>query len=129
LAYVTGHKPRGSSGERRARPGHVPAPDPYLCHGLSRPGTLLTLGPYSEWDWVPPKGSDVPSWGPWTCTYRGPVSSCGGPDPTMSTGMHYLSLPRGDLGPAHVAWLGAILRVALRYCTGAASSCCRRGYP
>jgi hypothetical protein len=29
----------------------------------------------------------------------GPVSFCGGPDPTMNTGMYYLSLPRGALGP------------------------------
>jgi hypothetical protein len=50
LAYVTSHKPRGSSGERRARPGHVPATDPYSCQGPSRLGTLLRLGPYSEGD-------------------------------------------------------------------------------
>jgi hypothetical protein len=50
LAYVTGHKPHASSGERRARPGHVPALDPYSCQGPSRPGTLLRLGPYSKGD-------------------------------------------------------------------------------
>jgi hypothetical protein len=33
----------------------------------------------------------------------------------MNTGMYYLSLPRGALGPAHVAGLGAILSAALRY--------------
>jgi hypothetical protein len=37
----------------------------------------------------------------------------------MNTGMYYLSLPRGALGPAHVVGLGAFLRVALRCCTGA----------
>jgi hypothetical protein len=37
----------------------------------------------------------------------------------MNTRMYYLSLPRGALGPAHVVGLGAILRVALRCCTGA----------
>jgi hypothetical protein len=36
------------SGERRARSGHVPAPDPYSCRGPPRPGTLLWSGPYSE---------------------------------------------------------------------------------
>jgi hypothetical protein len=36
------------SGERRARPGHVPAPDPRSCQGLPRPGALLRSGPYSE---------------------------------------------------------------------------------
>jgi hypothetical protein len=49
LAYVTSHKPRGSSGflpdrERRARPGHVSAPDPCLCRGPLRPRTLLRPG-------------------------------------------------------------------------------------
>jgi hypothetical protein len=87
------------------------------------------LGPYSEGDWGPPKGPGVPSLGPWICTYRGPVSFCGGPDPTINTEIYYLSLPRGALGPAHVVGLGAILHVALRCCTGVASSCCRRGYP
>jgi hypothetical protein len=36
----------------------------------------------------------------------------------MNTGMHYLSLPRGALGPAHVVGSGANLRVALRCRTG-----------
>jgi hypothetical protein len=36
------------SGKRRARPGHVPAPDPYSCRSPPRPGTLLRPGPYSE---------------------------------------------------------------------------------
>jgi hypothetical protein len=36
------------SEERRARPGHVPAPDPYSCWGPPRPGTLPRPGPYSE---------------------------------------------------------------------------------
>jgi hypothetical protein len=36
------------SGERRARPGHVPTPDPYSYRGPPRPGTLLRPGPYSE---------------------------------------------------------------------------------
>jgi hypothetical protein len=36
------------SGERRAKPGHVPAPDPHSCRGPFRPRTLLWPGPYSE---------------------------------------------------------------------------------
>jgi hypothetical protein len=52
LAYVTGHKPRDSSRERKARPGHVLASDPYSCQG-PRPGTLLRHGPYPERDWGP----------------------------------------------------------------------------
>ena len=39
------HEPQAT---RRARPGHVPAPDPYSCRGPPHPGTLLRLGPYSE---------------------------------------------------------------------------------
>jgi hypothetical protein len=35
------------SGERRARPGHVSAPDPCLCRGPLRPGTLLRPEPHS----------------------------------------------------------------------------------
>jgi hypothetical protein len=36
------------SGERRARPGHVPAPDPDSCRGSPRLGTLLWSGSHSE---------------------------------------------------------------------------------
>jgi hypothetical protein len=36
------------SGKCRARPGHVPAPDPYSCRGPPRSGTLPWPGPYSE---------------------------------------------------------------------------------
>jgi hypothetical protein len=36
------------SGKRRARPGHVPAPDPYSCRDPPRPRTLPRPGPYSE---------------------------------------------------------------------------------
>jgi hypothetical protein len=36
------------SGKRRARPGHVPAPDPYSCRGPPRLGTLPRPGPYLE---------------------------------------------------------------------------------
>jgi hypothetical protein len=44
-------------------------------------------------------------------------------------GMYYLSVPCAALRPAHVVELGAILRVAWRCRTGAASSYYRRGYP
>jgi hypothetical protein len=37
--------------------------------------------------------------------YRGPVSF-GGPDPTVKTEMHHLSLPRGALGPAQCGGVG-----------------------
>jgi hypothetical protein len=36
------------SRKRRARPGHVPAPDPYSCRGPPRTGTLPRPGPYSK---------------------------------------------------------------------------------
>jgi hypothetical protein len=35
------------SRESRARPGHVSAPDPCLCRGPLRPGTLPRFGPHS----------------------------------------------------------------------------------
>jgi hypothetical protein len=79
--------------------------------------------------WGSPEGPSMPSWELWTCTYRGPVSLYGGPDPTMHPGMYYLSLPRGALRPTHVVGLDAILRVAWKCRTGAASSYYRRGYP
>jgi hypothetical protein len=106
------------SGECWARPGHVLAPDPYSCRGPPRPGTLLSTGPLL-----------VPSWELRTCTYRGPVSLYGGPDPMMPHGMYYLSLPHGALRPAHVVGSGAVLRVAWRRRTCTAPSYCRRGYP
>jgi hypothetical protein len=56
----------------------------------------------------------MPSWELRTCTSRGPMSLCGGPDPMMHPGAYYLSLPRGALRPAHVVGSGAVLRVARR---------------
>jgi hypothetical protein len=64
------------SGERRARPRHVLAPDPYSCRGPPRPRTLLRPGPYSEGPGAHPRdpvcllgssglvrtGSGVPLW-------------------------------------------------------------------
>jgi hypothetical protein len=110
------------SGERRARPGHVSAPDTCLCRGPLRPGTLLRPGPYSG-------GPDVSPRELRTRTHRGLVFLCGGPDPMMLPGMYYPSSPRGALRPAHVVGSGAALRVTWRCRTGAAPSYCRRGYP
>jgi hypothetical protein len=60
----------------------------------------------------PPEGPDMPSWELRTCTYRGPVSLCGGPDPMMHPGVYYLSLPRDSLRPAHGVGSGVVLHVA-----------------
>jgi hypothetical protein len=60
LAYVTSHTAVAGfrlSGECRARPGHVSAPDPCLCRGPPRPGTLLRPEPHSG------GGDRGPTWG------------------------------------------------------------------
>jgi hypothetical protein len=110
------------SGERRARPGHVSAPDPCLCRGPLRPGTLLRPRPHLG-------GPDMSPRELRARTHRGPMFFCGGPDPTVLPGMYYPSLPRGALRPAHVVGSGAALRVTWRCRTGVAPSYCRRGYP
>jgi hypothetical protein len=117
------------SGERRARPEHVSAPDPCLCRGPPRPGTLLWPGPHSGWTWDPSGGPDMSPRELQTRSHRGPVFLCGGPDPTVLPGMYYPSSPRGALRPAHVVGSGATLHATWRRRTGAASSYCRRGYP
>jgi hypothetical protein len=117
------------SGERRARPGHVLAPDPCLCRGPLRLGTLLRPGPHSGGTWDPPRGPDMPSSELRTCTYRGPMFLCGGPNPTVLPRMYYPSSPRGTLRPVHVVGSGATLCATWRRRTGAAPSYCRRGYP
>jgi hypothetical protein len=99
------------SGKWRARPGHVSAPDPCSHQGPSRSRTLLRFGPIRRLR---------------TYMYRVPVSFCGG---SGHTGMCCLFLPRGALWPAHAVRSGAVPRVARRRRMGAASSCCRRGYP
>jgi hypothetical protein len=131
LAYVTGHKPRGSSGfppERgaqskawtRASTGPLLMPESSPSQDLAVVRTLLggTCGP--------PEGHDMPFWELRTCTYRGPVFLYGGPDPMMHHEVYYLSLPHDALRPAHVVGLGAVLHMV---CTCTASSYCRRGYP
>jgi hypothetical protein len=125
MSRATSHAPAASfrlSGERRARPRHVPALDPCLCRGPLRSGTLPRPGPHSGGPSMSPRELR-------TRTHRGPVFLCGGPDPTVHPGMYYLSSPRGALRPAHVVGSGAALRVTWRCRTGAASSYCRRGYP
>jgi hypothetical protein len=130
LAYVTGHGPRGSSGslpERGAqgRAGTRVSTGPLLKPGSSPSRVRALLGG----TWGLPEGPDMPSWELRTCTHRGPVSYCGGPDPMMHPGMYYLSLPRGAFRPAHVVGSGAVLRVTWRRHTCTAPSYCRRGYP
>jgi hypothetical protein len=98
------------SRERRARPGHVPAPDPYSCRGST--WVLVVVRTLLGGTWGPTKGSSIPSWESRTvikgsgCAYRGPVFLRGGPDPIMHPRVYYLSLPRGTPEPAHVAGLG-----------------------
>jgi hypothetical protein len=95
LVYVSGHKPRGSSGwsedkvETRASTGPLPT------LGSSSSRDLANAGAF--------QGIRHTFLGPWTCMYRGPVSFCAGPDLAMNIGMYSLSLPRGTLGPAHWA--------------------------
>jgi hypothetical protein len=65
--------------------------------------------------WGLPEGPVMPSWELRTRTYRGPVSLCGGPDPSKHPGKYYLSLPRG--APLRVGrvplsvWPGGVVRV------------------
>jgi hypothetical protein len=92
------------SGERRARPGHVPAPDPCLCRGPLRPRTLLRPGPHL-------RGPDMSPRELRARAHRGPVLPCGGSDPTVLPGMYYPSSPRGALRPARVVGSGVILHV------------------
>jgi hypothetical protein len=125
MSRATSHAAAASfrlSGERRARPGHVSAPDPCLCQGPLRPRTLLRPGPHSGGPGMSPRELQ-------TRTHRGPVFLYGGPDPTVLPGMYYPSSPRGAHRPAHVVGSGAALCVTWRCRMGAASSYCRRGYP
>ena len=116
MAYVMGHKQRVSAWAGSEGQGLDTCQHRTPTHAR----VLLVSGPC----W----GSDLTR-RLQTYTYRGPVSFCGGSDPTIHTGMCCLFLPRGALWPAHAVGSGAVLRVAWRRRMGAASSCCRRGYP
>jgi hypothetical protein len=110
------------SGEHRARPGHVSAPDPCLCRGPLHPGTLPRFRPHSGGPGMSPRELRAR-------TYRGPVFLCGGPNPTVLPGTYHPSSPRCFLRHAHVVGSGVTLRVTRRRRTGVAPSYCRRGYP
>jgi hypothetical protein len=90
----------------RASTGPLLMPGSSLSRDLAKAWTLL------GGTWGPPEGPGMPSWELRTCTYRGPVSLCGGPDPMMHPRVYCLSLPRGALSPTHVVGSGAVLRVA-----------------
>jgi hypothetical protein len=102
---------------------------PLLLPGSSSYRDLAEARTLLGGTWSLPEGPGMPSWELRTHTYRGPVSLCGGPDPSMHPGEYYLSLPRGAPRPAHVVGSGAALRVTWRCRTGEASSYCRRWYP
>jgi hypothetical protein len=132
--YVTGHKPRGSSGSPPERGAQGKAwtrasTGPLLMPGSSPSRDLAVARTLLEGTWGPSEGPGMPSWELRTCTYRGPVSLSGGPDPMMHPGVYYLSFPHGALRPAHVVGSGAVLRVARRRRTCTTSSYRRRGYP
>ena len=116
LAYVMGHGPRGSSGslpERgvQGRAWMRVSTRPLLKPVSSPSRDLAKARALLGGTWGLPEGPGMPSWELRTCTHRGPVSYCGGPDPMMHPGMYYLSLPRGAFRPAHVVGSGAVLCV------------------
>jgi hypothetical protein len=134
LAYVTGHKPRGNSGSLPERGAQGRAwtrvsTGPLLKLGSSPSRDLAKARTLLGGTWGLPEGPGMPSWELRTCTPRGPVSYCGGPDPMMHPGMYFLSLPCGAFRPAHVVGSGAVLRVTWRRRTCTTPSYCRRGYP
>jgi hypothetical protein len=134
LAYVTGHKPRGSNGFLPERGAQGKAwtrvsTEPLLKPGSSPSRDLAKARTLLGGTWGLPEGPGVPSWEPRTCMHRGPVPYCGGLDPMMHPGMYYLPLPRGAFRPAHVVGSGAVLRVTWRCCTCTSPSYYRRGYP
>jgi hypothetical protein len=65
--------------------------------GSSPPRDLVVARTLLGGTWGPLEGPGMPSRELQTCTYRGPVSLYGGPDPMMHPGVYYLSLPRGAL--------------------------------
>jgi hypothetical protein len=95
LAYVMGHKPRGSSGflpERGAqgRAWTRVSTGPLLKSGSSPSRDLAKARSLLGGTWGLPEGPGMPSWEPRTCMHMGPVSYCGGPDPMMHPGVYYL---------------------------------------
>jgi hypothetical protein len=117
------------SRERRARPGHVSVPDRCSRRGPLRLGTSLRCGPYLGGPGVLPRDPSCLLGSPRLVCTEGLVPYGGGPDSMMHPAVYHLSSPRGALRPAHVVGSGATLRVTWRGRTGAAPSCCRRGYP
>jgi hypothetical protein len=85
--------------------GPLPVPGSSSSRDLAKARTSLG----GTWD--PPEGPDMSPRELQTRSHRGPVFLCGGPDPTVLTGMHYPSSPRGTLRPIHVVGSGATLRV------------------
>jgi hypothetical protein len=85
---------------------------PLLMSGSSPSQDLAKAWTLLGGTWGPPEEPGMPSWELRTCTYRGPVSLCGGPDPMMHPGVYCVSLPRGALSPAHVVGSGVVFRVA-----------------
>jgi hypothetical protein len=96
------------SGERRARPGHVSAPDPCLCRDPLRPGTLLRPGPHSGGGGGGTRHVSSKAPGSYS---QGSGVPLGGTDPTVLPGTYYPSSSRGALRPAHVVGSGVALCV------------------
>jgi hypothetical protein len=131
MSRATSHAAAASlclSGKRRARSGHVPAPDPYSCRGPPRPGILPRSGPYSEGPGAYPRDPACP-------LGSSGLVRIGVRCPSMEVRTHRCTLG-SIIFPCHVValdlpmwWGGAALRVAWRCRTGATPSYCRRGYP
>jgi hypothetical protein len=124
-AYVTGHKPRGSSGSPPERGAQGKAwtrvcTGPLLMSGFPLSRDLAVVRTFLGGTWGPYEGPDMPSWESGSiiedpgCAYRGPVFLRGGPEPMVHPRVYHLSLPRGAPRPAHVVGSGAILHVARR---------------
>jgi hypothetical protein len=90
--YVTGHKPRGSSGSPRERrvlgKAYTRASTgPSLVLGSSPSRSLAKVRTLLGVARGPPEGPNMSSWELRTRKYRGPVFLCRGPDPTITTGI------------------------------------------
>jgi hypothetical protein len=113
VAYVISHRQRVSAWAGSGGQG------PDTCQHRTPAHTRVLLVPGPCW------GSDLPGGSELICIGVRCPSLWG----SRLTGMCCLFLPRDALWPAHAAGSGAISRVARRRRMGAASSCCRRGYP